>query len=158
MGLFSPHGSSSTVTCPVEGSTQGGVPIAGSLTLQHIMLICRGACTALTLALSLSLILKHISRYSNPLEQRQIVRLVFTPVVFAVKNLLGIAFYSASIYITPVADLYEAFALAALLMLYVFYVAPDRSQHDQFFAMTQNRGRKGEVTPSGSFNWFSVSH
>ena len=153
MGIFD---SDSSPTCPVEGNNDVGVPIAGSLTFQHVILIAAGACTAITFALSLSLIVKHLHRYTVPAEQRQIIRMVFTPVVFAIFNLLSIAFYSAAIYLAPVADLYEAFALASVLALFVHYVAPDTSQHDNFFAHTEQKTRKGEVISNESLGWFKV--
>ncbi len=141
--------------CPdVGGYNDNGVPIAGSLSLQHIMLIAGGACTAVTLALSLPLLFKHLHRYTVPSEQRQVVRLIFTPVVFAVFNLLGIAFYHASIYITIIADLYEAFALASFFLLLVNFVVPDVSNQEAFFAATENRSRKGEPIAGGSLSWF----
>ncbi|MCJ1303447.1 hypothetical protein MMC08_006257 [Hypocenomyce scalaris] len=146
--------SSTAPVCPDDGSTERGVPIAGSLTFQQILLIAGGACTAITLALSLSNIIKHLHRYTVPAEQRQIVRMVFTPVVFAVFNLLAIAFYSASIYLSPIADLYEAFSLASVYLLVVHYVAPDDSQHERFFSAAENVGPKGQVTLGGSFQWF----
>ena len=144
-------------TCPdVGGYNDNGVPIAGSLSLQHIMLIAGGACTAVTLALSLSLLFKHLHRYTVPSEQRQIVRLIFTPVVFAVFNLLGIAFYHASIYITPIADLYEAFALASFFLLLVNYVVPDATQQEAFFAVTEHQRLKGEPISGSSLSLFKV--
>jgi hypothetical protein len=82
---------------------------------------------------------------------------MFTPVVFAIFNLLATAFYSAAIYLTPIADLYEAFALASVFALFVHFVALDASQHDEFFANIEQISRKGEVISRGSLGWFKVS-
>ena len=82
--------------------------------------------------------------------------MVFTPVVFAVCNLLAIAFYSASIYISPIADLYEAFALASIFALFVHFVIPDATQHENFFASTEQKSRKGETISGSSLGWFKV--
>ena len=153
MGLFS----SSDATCPVEGDTGTGEPIGGNLTFQHIILIVGGACLLFTLVSSLTLITKHLHIYTTPAEQRPILRIVFTPVVFATTNLLAIAFYSAAQYLTPIADLYEAFALASLFLLFVQYIAPDSQSHNTFFSELENKSRKGEVSPGGSLNWFNVS-
>lgn len=120
------------MTC-VKGDNAVGLPIAGRLTFQQIIMLAGWACTAVTLALSLSLIIKHLRRHTVPAEQRQIIRMVFTSAVFAICNLLAIAFYSAAIYLTPIADLYEAFALASVFALFVHFVALDGKQHRDIF-------------------------
>lgn len=81
------------------------------------MLFVAAACTAATLAICVSLIVTHLRRYRCPKEQRQIVRIAFSPVVFAVVALFEVYNYEIAQYIDPIGDVYEAFCLCALLLL-----------------------------------------
>ena len=69
------------------------------------------ASTAITMAISLSLIILHLRRYRAPKEQRQIVRIVFSVVVYSVVAFFEIYRYSIAQYIDPIGDVYEAFGL-----------------------------------------------
>jgi membrane-anchored protein YejM (alkaline phosphatase superfamily) len=69
------------------------------------------ASTAVTTAVSLSLIILHLRRYRAPKEQRQIVRIVFSVVVYSVVAFFEIYQYSIAQYIDPIGDIYEAFGL-----------------------------------------------
>src|SRR5579859_22097 len=75
-----------------------GEPIVGSLTFQHLILLISIACAAATAVLSLWLIVKHLHRYTQPKQQRQIIRIIATPVVFALLSVLAILSYDAANY------------------------------------------------------------
>lgn len=69
------------------------------------------ASTAITTAVSLSLIVLHLRRYRAPKEQRQIVRIVFSVVVYSLVAFFEIYKYETAQYIDPLGDVYEAFGL-----------------------------------------------
>lgn len=69
------------------------------------------ASTALTTAISLSLIFLHLRRYRAPKEQRQIVRIVFSVVVYSIVAGAEVWKYDIAQYIDPIGDVYEAFGL-----------------------------------------------
>lgn len=95
--------------------------------------------TASTGLVTSGLILMHLLRYRVPSEQRQIIRLTAVPFVYAVFTLLEICFYDAAEYLRPLADLYEAFALVFLLMLFFHLAEPQaaiRSPFTQFRSQT----------------------
>ena len=140
-------------------------PIVGSLTFQHLILIISIACAGAAAVLSLWLILKHLHRYTQPKQQRQVIRIIFTPVVFAVLSVFAILDYNAAIYIIPLRDLYETFALASLFLLFTEYVAPDEATREAYFFGLENRKKRGgqfsrskayDVIPGGSLKWFHV--
>jgi hypothetical protein len=156
-------------TCPLPKDEADlklvGEPIVGSLTFQHIILLISIGCAGASAALSLWLILKHLHRYTQPMQQRQIIRIIFTPVVFAVLSALAILDYNAAIYLIPLRDLYETFALASLFLLFTAYVAPDEDTRDSFFFNLEYRKKRGsmfsrskayDVIPGGCLNWFKV--
>lgn len=158
-------------TCPLPKDETSlllkGEPVAGSLTFQHILLIVSIACTGIVAFISYFLVFKHLHRYTQPKQQRQIIRIVFTPLVFSVFSALSILNYSAAIYLIPLRDLYETFALASLFLLFTEYVAPDPETRDAFFYNLENRKKRGsmfsrskeyDVIPGGSLKWFKVIH
>ena len=73
----------------------------------------------------------HLLSYRVPKEQRQIIQLVAVPLIYAVISLLQIYFYDASEYLRPLADLYEAFAEASILILFLHFLEPESGHRDQ---------------------------
>ena len=156
-------------TCPLpkdEASLQmAAEPIAGSLTFQHIILLVSIGCAGAATIISLFLIFKHLHRYTQPKQQRQIIRIIFTPVVFGLMSALSIVDYDAAIYLIPLRDLYETFALGSLFLLFTEYVAPDPVTRDAYFYNLEQRKKRGgmfsrskeyDVVPGGSLKWFKV--
>lgn len=143
-------------TCPPLPYSDSPEPISGGLTLQHIFLITAGVCVFLTAIISRFLVFKHLHRYTFPNEQRQIVRIVVTPIWFSTAALFSIAWYSAALYVQTVGYIYEAFALAAIFLLFVQYVAPDPHLRDAFFYNLPKLDRKGNETGQNSLAWFKV--
>lgn len=75
------------------------------------MVIAAFACTCATIAISGSLIGTHIRRYRAPKEQRQIIRIAFSVVIYTVVAFFEIYSYAAAQYIDPIGDVYESFGL-----------------------------------------------
>ena len=69
------------------------------------------AAVAVTAAISLSLIVLHLRRYRRPKEQRQIIRIVFSVVVYSIVAFLELFRYEIAQYVDPLGDLYEAIGL-----------------------------------------------
>ena len=159
-------------TCPLPKDEQSlnivAEPIVGSLTFQQLALYISLGCTGVALILSLWLAFKHLRRWTEPMQQRQIIRIIFTPVVFSIFSALSLASYNASIYLIPMRDLYETFALASLFLLWIEYVAPDPETRDQYFDKLENRKRKSwkqlpwnkayKVVPGGCLRWFQKKY
>ena len=156
MGVFHKDNNSPAPTCPPLPYSHTPEPISGSLTLQHIFLITAGVCVLLTTIISRFLIFKHLHRYTFPDEQRQIVRIIVTPMWFSVSSLFSIAWYSAALYIQTIGFIYEAFALAAIFLLFVQYVTPDPQLREAYFYNLPMLDRKGNETGRNSLPWFKV--
>src|SRR2546423_8835754 len=120
-------------------------PIALGLTFQHLILLISIGCAGAATILTLWLVLKHLHRYTQPRQQRQIIRVIFNPVVFAVLSVFAILDYDAAIYLIPLRDLYEAFALASIFLLFTEYVAPDEATREAYFLDLENRKRRGNL-------------
>lgn len=150
--------STSTATCPANPATANVTAevVAGSLTFQQLILIISGAALAITLLISLFSIVRQLRYYARPKEQRQIIRIVFTPVLFSILSTICIASYPASLYISPLQNLYEAFGIASLFMLFVHYVCPDPRAYNKFFGDLENTDKQGAIIPGGSLNWLRV--
>ena len=92
----------------------------------------------------------------------RIVRVVLTPAIFAVFSFFGVWFYHATNYLTPLAELYECFALVALFLLLVSYIAPSPHEQKQhalhFFANLPRTNREATQLKHGrgSLRWFYV--
>lgn len=151
-------GNSGSSTCPPlpDSANVQAVPIAGSLTFQHIIQIIGWVCFAITTLLCILLCIPHFRRYRAPQEQRQIFRILILPVVYSITSVVSIHLYHASQYIEPIAGIYEAIALTSLFLLYVYYVAPDVHSRDEFFQKLEQRRKNGEIVAGGSLGWFRV--
>jgi hypothetical protein len=145
---------SSSSNCPPRPDSGPGQPIAGSLTFKHLISIICWVCFGVSTLLWLSLVIPHLRRYAAPNEQRQIIRIVLTPLVFAIFAVISTHAYHAADYLEPLSNLYEAFALASLFLLYVQYVAPDEAIREQFFQNLEVASKRGNVTDG--LRWFRV--
>jgi hypothetical protein len=158
--IFEPRdllGTSSNFTCAKPIPNQHGDPLFGGVTFRNLMLYITAPCLGITTCSALFLIWKHLHRYTKPEEQRQNVRIIFMPVVFGIISLLSILFYEDSIYFKPLNEVYQAFCIAAIFLLYVEYVCPDVAQRPEFFSNVENKDKKGNTIPGGSLLWFNVS-
>lgn len=68
-------------------------------------------CTILTLISSLTLIITHLQRYRVPAQQRQIVRIIFSLVIYTLIAFGQLYSYRVAQYIDPIGDVYESFGL-----------------------------------------------
>jgi hypothetical protein len=147
----------SSLSCPPD--PHFGVvaePISGSLTFQDIMTITAWVCFGVTLLLWLGLAIPHLRRYKAPNEQRQILRIISMPVWFTIVALIVLHVYKAAQYVEPLANLYEAYAMASLFLLYVHYVAPEAHTRAEFFQNLQTMTKSGAAAAGGSLHWFRV--
>ena len=157
-------------TCPLPKSyvdlPNAEKPIVGSIKFQQLMLYIGAAFTVLNAFFTLSLMVRHLLCYTRPREQRQIIRIVFYPMVFGVFSLFSIYSYPDSLYLSPAQEIYEPVALVSLFILFAEYAAPDQESRELYFYQLENRKQKGgkfsrkkgyDVIPGGSLRWYQVS-
>ncbi|MCO5596100.1 hypothetical protein L7F22_050160 [Adiantum nelumboides] len=96
-------------------------------------LIC-GCAAAVTCLLSLITIIGHARNYNKPLEQRQIIRVLLFPPVYAVVSFFSYRFFRYYEYWDLGEAAYEAFAIAAFLMLMLQYIGTSVQEQKATFA------------------------
>lgn len=152
--------STSDVECPRPRPNEVGTgdPLfgEGSINLHDFMVYVSAGCSAVTIISCVFLSWRHIHRYTAPQEQRQILRIVNLPVMYAIFNFLALTFTLDYMYIEPIGAIYEAFAVAALFFLVLEYVAPDGTDRERYFDNLELRDRKGRPQAGGSLKWFQV--
>ncbi|KAK5944818.1 hypothetical protein PMZ80_002019 [Knufia obscura] len=138
----------------------------------HKLSIAMSAIFAIiALVISLFLMFMHTIRYSRPIEQRHILRILFMVPVYALVSFLSIVFYTHSVYYEVLRDCYEAFAIASFFSLMCAYIAPDLHHQKEYFRKIKPKGwiwpmrwfqkcAGGEHgwlrTPRSGLTWFNV--
>jgi hypothetical protein len=139
---------SRNTSCPVPHGVQD-LDLKGSS--HRVLMIISASCTAITLCSTLALTTMHLRRYHAPKEQRQIIRIVFAPFVFAIVSLVETHEYSIARYIDPISSFYEAICLCALFLLYVQFAAPSSSTFGKELFDTIKAQQ--EANTKGKANW-----
>ncbi|KAJ7178521.1 organic solute transporter Ostalpha-domain-containing protein [Mycena crocata] len=88
-----------------------------------------GGCTAATILVSFVSVLGHCRNYTNRTQQRQILRILYMPPVYAVISFLSYRFFRDYTYYSLVEVVYEAVTLSAFLLLLIDYVADSATGH-----------------------------
>ncbi|KAE8441954.1 hypothetical protein EG329_004162 [Mollisiaceae sp. DMI_Dod_QoI] len=118
-------------------------------------MITSGATGLFAATVTASLILAHATHFSNPAEQKQIIRAIFIVPPFAIISFLCVWLDgSPQPYIIPALDVAEAFPMAAFFLLISTYVVPDDGGRDSFFAQLQSIDKKGNEQGGGSLIWY----
>ncbi|KAF2803652.1 uncharacterized protein BDZ99DRAFT_482059 [Mytilinidion resinicola] len=111
--------------CFVPKLATSKVTFSDGLTFQRIILIVAAATTGATILITLFLTGLHIRYYTNPAEQRLIIRIIWIPAIFSIFGPACISSYTAAPYIEPFAKLCETIALASIFLLCVNFIVPD---------------------------------
>ncbi|KIM43917.1 hypothetical protein M413DRAFT_442985 [Hebeloma cylindrosporum] len=88
-----------------------------------------GGCAVLTTLISSISILQHCRNYTVPAQQRQILRILYMPPIYAIISFCSYRFYHEYIYYSFIQIAYEAVTLSAFLLLIIEYVASTASGH-----------------------------
>lgn len=137
-------------------------PIFGKVTTQDLLVYISLGSAAYTTLACLYLALTHLLHYVRAREQRQIIRLCFYPLFFAVFSAAAVNSYPDSIYLEPARDLIEPISLAALFFLFLEFAEPDINRREEYFSSLELRVQLGrfsketKVVPGGSHRWFQV--
>ncbi|KAI5819417.1 organic solute transporter Ostalpha-domain-containing protein [Pyronema omphalodes] len=108
-------------------------PIVGKLSFHTLgWLICIG-CTVISCAISLFLIYKHATTYTNRDHQRNIIRILFMVPVYSVTTMFSYVWYWHAVYWEFARDCYEAFCISAFFVLMCHYIRPTLSGQKEYF-------------------------
>ncbi|KAF9222240.1 DUF300-domain-containing protein [Gyrodon lividus] len=100
-----------------------------------------GGCAALTVLISLVSVLQHCRNYNKPNEQRQVLRVLYMPPVYAIISFFSYRFFRSYTYYSLAESAYEAVTLSAFLLLLIEYVADTASDHNALKAMERKDKR-----------------
>ncbi|KAF9493015.1 DUF300-domain-containing protein [Pleurotus eryngii] len=94
-----------------------------------------GGCAVLTMIITTLSVGQHCRSYTNPAEQRQILRILYMPAIYAIISFFSYRFFRSYTYYSLVEIAYEAITLSAFLLLIIEYVAATASGHDAHAAI-----------------------
>jgi len=121
-------------TCPSENTEttdQGRFWDAGGANWDEhrIGWAIAGGCAAATVLISLISVTLHCRNYTNPREQRQILRILYMPPVYAIISFFSYRFFRSYTYYSLIQVAYEAVTISAFLLLLIEYVAATAAGH-----------------------------
>ena len=73
--------------------------------------IIAGVSVAVTVLLSVILIIQHLRNYTHPTLQRYAIRIILMVPVYAIDSYLSLLFTNAAFYINAMRDAYEAYVI-----------------------------------------------
>ncbi|KAL4248976.1 Organic solute transporter Ostalpha-domain-containing protein [Abortiporus biennis] len=92
--------------------------------------VISGSCAAATVVISLVTILMHATHYTNRGQQRQILRILYMPPVYAVISFFSYRFFRSYTYYDLIETAYESITLSAFMLLLIDFVASTAAHHD----------------------------
>jgi len=95
--------------------------------------IITGCFTLVALIASAWLILQHLQWYTNKLEQRYIVRILFMVPIYALISFASYVFWNHSTALILIQDCYEAIVLTSFFYLLLSYLSPDPEEQREVF-------------------------
>jgi hypothetical protein len=75
----------------------------------------------------------HLRRYRVPKEQRQIIKIIFSPLAFALVAFGCLQNYPVAPYVSELGDWYSAMAFTTLFLLFIEFAVPDSNFGEGMF-------------------------
>ncbi|KAF7326047.1 hypothetical protein MKEN_00455600 [Mycena kentingensis (nom. inval.)] len=100
-----------------------------------------GVSALITTCITLWSVWRHFRSYTVPREQRQIIRILYMPMVYAIISFFSYRFFRDYTYYSLVEIAYEAVTITAFLMLIIEYVASSSSTRTAEGAMARKDKR-----------------
>ena len=152
--LKSDSESSSNHTCPVEDhSGPPIVPLVGGHTFHSFATILSGACGLLSLLIILVAIFQHAKHYSSPVQQRQIIRILFLVPWVCFFCFLIVWQIKAGLYLEFALDTGCAFALSSFMLLMCDYILEGENGFQDLFGPEAS---KSDLFAPNSPEWLKV--
>ena len=141
-------------TCPVE-NTLGPpiVPFVGNLTFHQFATILSGACGIISTIIIGTLVILHAFNYSNPVQQRQIIRIISLIPWVSLFSFLIVWQEAAGQYLAPSLDLGCSIALSSFLLFMCDLVLAHREGFDKLFG---NGAKANGAMNAQSPSWMKV--
>ncbi|RAR09011.1 cytochrome P450 monooxygenase-like protein [Stemphylium lycopersici] len=143
-------------------------PLIGDLKAHGLLITIAVACSLVAVTLSLYLVYRHLTNYTQPKLQKLTIRIVLMVPVYSICCTLSIPFYKESIYLGAIYEFYESIVIASFFLLLCRYIHTDLQSVRQLFALVEPQPwvfpvrifrkyvlrRKTDNTPDGA-KWFS---
>ncbi|GAA5948722.1 hypothetical protein JCM21900_005273 [Sporobolomyces salmonicolor] len=129
-------------TCPAENTagTEQSSFLDGRWDAHETGWVIAGVTAAVSTVITLFTVFMHARNYYVPKEQRQIIRILFMPAVYAVVSFFSYRFFRSYTYYSVSVVVYESLVLAAFLMLLLQYIGD--SSDEQKALLMQKEKRK----------------
>ncbi|KAJ7328708.1 DUF300-domain-containing protein [Mycena albidolilacea] len=133
--------------CPTDNAAdidQSGFwdPVHGIDWDQHrIGWAIAGGCAIITVAITCVSVLQHCRNYNVPREQRQIIRILYMPPVYAIISFFSYRYFRSYTYYSMIYVAYEAVTISAFLLLIIEYVAATAVGHRAEIALVRKDKR-----------------
>ncbi|KAI0326498.1 DUF300-domain-containing protein [Cubamyces sp. BRFM 1775] len=88
-----------------------------------------GVCAVVTVVLTAINVTFHCTHYTNRGEQRQILRILYMPAVYAIISFFSYRFFRSYTYYDLIETAYESVTLSAFLLLLIEFVAATANEH-----------------------------
>lgn len=158
MGLRSDTSTTDATCIEDTEPSQNEFPIG--LTLNQIFIIVGGVCAIVSVVNVMLVWLSHLRWRSNLPQQRQLMRIVLLPGVFAIFSWISVYDYSVDKYVVSIPKIYETYAVACFFqfMLHVLTNTEDESKRYEFMAQAERRTIKKSkrIHDKGSLRWYKV--
>ena len=148
--------------CPVE-NTEGPpiVPFVSDLTFQQFATILAGASAIVSTVIVLGLVVMHAINYSNPVQQRQVIRIVSLIPWVAIFSFLIVWQESVGEYLDPSLDLGCSIALSSFLLFMCDLILSHGHGFDSLFgegakSQSEKKGKKSPMSLRVRSNHFSL--
>ncbi|KAJ7100568.1 DUF300-domain-containing protein [Mycena crocata] len=100
-----------------------------------------GGCAVLTVIITILSVLQHCRNYTAPREQRQVIRILYMPAVYAVISFFSYRYFRSYTYYSLIYVAYEAVTISAFLLLIIEYVASTAAGHNPESALVRKDKR-----------------
>jgi hypothetical protein len=145
-GIFS--GGDNSVCPGLDMSGPDIIPIIGNLEFSQFIVYLGGGFAAVTTIIALGIILSHANRFSNPSEQKQIIRICSLLIFFSLISFLSVLVEADAQYLTPLQDLFEAYVFVSFFLLLCAFISNDAEGIENYF------GKKAGYDSHGHQAWF----
>ncbi|CAN9237650.1 unnamed protein product [Alternaria alternata] len=144
-------------------------PLFRNMTAHELLITIATASSIIAISLSLYLVYRHLTNYTQPKLQKLIIRIVLMVPIYTICCTLSIPFYESSVYLGAIYEFYESLVIASFFLLLCRYLHTDLHSVRQLFSIVEPQPwvlpvrmfrkyvlrRKTTNTPNGS-KYFSI--
>lgn len=143
-------------SCPVPPTSLPSSeikPVVGSLSFHSFATILAGSCGILTFLIILTSVIRHATHYSNPIQQRQVIRILMLVPWVALFSFLTVWQEDIGEYLIESLDFGCSIAISAFLLLLCDLVMSNPDGFDELFGKGAS---KSKTATSDSPTWLKV--